>query len=249
MTATEVLVALHSITPAPAGPPTGPTVRQLIAAVDACVADSATFHADALASALQQLLQRCARIAGSRWATSPKMLRRACYGSPAVEHAMFPAGTPKTWCHLKQCIIEHHPASPIQSLLHHACQHASLCHQAHTLTHANPHLPCFLLSVPQFPAPTPQPQTSPADGCVRVGGGVQAAPAGAVHALRNAGAGGGPRPGVAAAGGAGGPGGEGRVGRPPAVARLAAGRRQARPRLLPRLPTGSQRSRPSCCPQ
>ena len=55
MTATEVLVALHSVIPSSAGP----TIRQLIAGVDACVADRTTFHADALASALQQLLQRC----------------------------------------------------------------------------------------------------------------------------------------------------------------------------------------------
>ena len=59
MTATEVLVALHSITPGPAGSSTSPSLRQLIAGVDACVADPGTFHADALASALQQLLQRC----------------------------------------------------------------------------------------------------------------------------------------------------------------------------------------------
>lgn len=54
MSASELLVGLHSIAPSPGGP----SVRQLIAAVDACVADRATFHADALASALQQLLQR-----------------------------------------------------------------------------------------------------------------------------------------------------------------------------------------------
>ena len=54
MTATELLVALHGVTPSAAGP----TIRQLIAAVDTCVADRVTFHADTLASALQQLLQR-----------------------------------------------------------------------------------------------------------------------------------------------------------------------------------------------
>ena len=56
MTATELLVSLHSLTPSPSPP--GPTLRQLIAAVDACVSDRATFHADVLASSLQQLLQR-----------------------------------------------------------------------------------------------------------------------------------------------------------------------------------------------
>lgn len=54
MTPTELLVALHSVATAPAGP----TVCHLITAVDGCVADKATFHEDVLASALQQLLHR-----------------------------------------------------------------------------------------------------------------------------------------------------------------------------------------------
>lgn len=54
LTPTELLVHLHSVATAP----TGPTVRQLIAAVDSCVADRATFGEDVLASALQQLLPR-----------------------------------------------------------------------------------------------------------------------------------------------------------------------------------------------
>ena len=55
MTPTELLVNLHSVATAPAGP----TLRQLITAVDGCVADKVTFHEDVLASALQQLLPRC----------------------------------------------------------------------------------------------------------------------------------------------------------------------------------------------
>ncbi|KAK9793182.1 hypothetical protein WJX73_008046 [Symbiochloris irregularis] len=55
MTPTELLVSLHSVATDPAA---GPTVRQLIMAVDGCLADKATFHKDVLASSLQQLLPR-----------------------------------------------------------------------------------------------------------------------------------------------------------------------------------------------
>ena len=54
MTATDVLVELHTLKPGP-----GLAVPAIIRGIEACMADRAAFTPDDLAAALQQLRHRC----------------------------------------------------------------------------------------------------------------------------------------------------------------------------------------------